>query len=401
MHFIVSGLDTQGSKSSDFVESISYDALLQKLERDDVIPLNIIEIPAFISPLIPSGGTKISPNEVIEVMENLHLVIKSGLPLHQGIIDLAQDSENKRLKNMLFQIADDISRGKSLSLAFEPYKHVVGVMILNLIKIGEETGQLETTLKRGASFLRRTVSLKKKAKSALIYPSFAFSAVMGAMLVWMIYVLPQMTELFEQMNMDLPPLTIFIMDLSDFLSNYIGYLLGGIILFVILFKVAQKKYQVVRWHIDKYLLKTPVLKTVISSFNIAFISEYLRLAVVSGVPLYEALDTLNKNINNELYKKALQDATRDISKGSQLSSAFSQTKMFSTFTIRMMSVGEASGTLDSQLAIVSEHYYEKVDYFADNIGKIIEPVVLIFVGGFMILVIAGLMGPMYDLVSGV
>ncbi len=401
MHFIVSGLDTQGSKSSDFVESISYDALLQKLERDDVIPLNIIEIPAFISPLIPSGGTKISPNEVIEVMENLHLVIKSGLPLHQGIIDLAQDSENKRLKNMLFQIADDISRGKSLSLAFEPYKHVVGVMILNLIKIGEETGQLETTLKRGASFLRRTVALKKKAKSALIYPSFAFSAVMGAMLVWMIYVLPQMTELFEQMNMDLPPLTIFIMDLSDFLSNYIGYLLGGIILFVILFKVAQKKYQVVRWHIDKYLLKTPVLKTVISSFNIAFISEYLRLAVVSGVPLYEALDTLNKNINNELYKKALQDATRDISKGSQLSSAFSQTKMFSTFTIRMMSVGEASGTLDSQLAIVSEHYYEKVDYFADNIGKIIEPVVLIFVGGFMILVIAGLMGPMYDLVSGV
>ena len=165
--------------------------------------------------------------------------------------------------------------------------------------------------------------------------------------------------------------------------------------------MAQKKYQVVRWHIDKYLLKTPVLKTVISSFNIAFISEYLRLAVVSGVPLYEALDTLNKNINNELYKKALQDATRDISKGSQLSSAFSQTKMFSTFTIRMMSVGEASGTLDSQLAIVSEHYYEKVDYFADNIGKIIEPVVLIFVGGFMILVIAGLMGPMYDLVSGV
>ena len=401
MHFIVSGLDTQGSKSSDFVESISYDALLQKLERDDVIPLSIIQIPAFISPLIPSGGTKISSNEVIEVMENLHLVIKSGLPLHQGIIDLAQDSENKRLKNMLFQIADDISRGKSLSLAFEPYKHVVGVMILNLIKIGEETGQLETTLKRGASFLRRTVALKKKAKSALIYPSFAFSAVMGAMLVWMIYVLPQMTELFEQMNMDLPPLTIFIMDLSDFLSNYIGYLLGGIILFVILFKVAQKKYQVVRWHIDKYLLKTPVLKTVISSFNIAFISEYLRLAVVSGVPLYEALDTLNKNINNELYKKALQDATRDISKGSQLSSAFSQTKMFSTFTIRMMSVGEASGTLDSQLAIVSEHYYEKVDYFADNIGKIIEPVVLIFVGGFMILVIAGLMGPMYDLVSGV
>jgi type II secretory pathway component PulF len=401
MHFIVSSLDAQGSKSSDFVEAISYDALLKKLERDRVIPLNIIQIPLFISPFIPSGGTKISPDEVIEIMENLHLVIKSGLPLHQGLVDLAQDSENKRLKNMLFQIADDISRGKSLSNAFEPYKAVVGVMILNLIKIGEETGQLELTLKRGASFLRRTVSLKKKAKSALIYPSFAFFAVMGAMLVWMIYVLPQMTELFKEMDMVLPPLTVFIMDLSDFLSNYIGYLLVGLVLFVIVFGVAQKRYQGVRWYIDKMLLRTPVIKKVISSFNIAFISEYLRLAVVSGVPVYEALDTLNKNINNELFKKALQDATHEVSRGSQLSAAFSKTKMFSTFMIRMMSVGETSGTLDSQLAIVSEHYYEKVDYFADNIGKIIEPVVLIIVGGFMILVIAGLMGPMYDLVSGV
>lgn len=401
MHFIVFNINKKGQKGISFTEATGYDSLLKMLDRDMVFPLKIIEVPPMISSIIPSSKNKISPAEVIEMMENLQLVIRAGLPLRQGIIDLAEDSENKKFKNMLFQIADDVNKGKSLSAAFESYKDVVGTMILNLIKIGEETGQLELTLKRGASFLRRITTLKKKAKSALIYPSFAFFAVMGAMLVWMIYVLPQMTELFKEMDVKLPPLTIAMMNISDFLANYIGYLIGGVVIFIALFKFAHKKYKKVRWFTDKFMLKIPVIKGVILSFNTAFISEYLRLALVSGIPIFSALDTLNKNIKNELFQKALQDATIDISRGKQLSVAFSNTKIFPSFTIRMMSVGESAGTLESQLDIVSSHYYEKVDNFAENIGKIIEPVVLIIVGGFMAMVMVGLMGPMYDLISNV
>lgn len=401
MHFIVFNINKKGQKGISFIEATGYDGLLKMLDRDMVFPLKIIEVPSMISSMIPSFKNKISPAEVIEMMENLQLVIRAGLPLRQGIIDLAEDSENKKFKNMLFQIADDVNRGKSLSLAFESYKDVVGTMILNLIKIGEETGQLELTLKRGASFLRRITTLKKKAKSALIYPSFAFFAVMGAMLVWMIYVLPQMTELFKEMNVELPFLTIAMMNISDFLTNYIGYLIGGLVIFIALFKFAHKKYKKVRWYTDKLMLKIPVIKQVIISFNTAFISEYLRLALVSGIPIFSALDTLNKNIKNELFQKALQDATLEISRGKQLSVAFSNTKIFPSFTIRMMSVGESAGTLESQLDIVSSYYYEKVDNFAENIGKIIEPVVLIIVGGFMAMVMVGLMGPMYDLISNV
>jgi type II secretory pathway component PulF len=175
----------------------------------------------------------------------------------------------------------------------------------------------------------------------------------------------------------------------------------GIVVFIAAFKVAHKKYQKVRWYTDKYMLKMPVIKNVILHFNTAFISEYLRLAIVSGIPVFGALDTLNKNIENELFKEALQDATRDIASGTQLSTAFSKTKIFPPFVIRMMRVGESAGTLESQLDMVSTHYYEKVDFFAENIGKVIEPVVLIIVGGFMALVMVGLMGPMYDLISNV
>ncbi len=401
MHFFVRSLNHQGQSAYDIVEAKSYDYLLQQLQQQQVIPLGITEIPKLLSPFTLSGRGKISQEEVIELMENMHLVLKSGLPLYQGLIDLAEDSNNKHFKNMLFRIADDIRMGKSLSKAFEPYSDVVSIVILNFIRIGEETGQLQATLQRSATFLNNIVTLKKKAKSALIYPLFAFFAVMGAMLVWLIYVLPQMVELFKEMDVDLPSLTLFIMGISNFLSMYIAYLLAGLVIFIVFFKIIHKKSKKVRWYTDHFILKIPIIKHVVSGFNIAFISEYLRLALVSGVPLLGALETLKNNINNEVFKEALIHASAEVKRGKQLSSSLAKDRLFTPFMLRMMSVGESSGTLESQFGHISDYYYKKVDYYAENIGKFIEPVVLIIVGGFMALIMVGLMGPMYDLIGAI
>ncbi len=401
MHFLVRSVNHQGQSAYDIIEEESYNYLLEKLEQRQVTPLGITEIPNFLSAFTFSGKGKISQEEVIELMENMHLVIKSGLPLHQGLLDLAEDSDNKHFKNMLFRIADDIRMGKSLSKAFEPYRDIIGIVILNFIRIGEETGQLQATLQRSATFLNRIVTLKKKAKSALIYPLFSFVAVMGAMLVWMIYVLPQMAELFKEMDAELPSMTLVIMDISDFLSKSIGYLLTGLVIFIVLFKIMHKKFKKVRWYTDHFILKIHIIKHVVSGFNIAFISEYLRLALVSGVPLLGALETLKNNISNEIFKEALIHASEEVTKGSQLSTALGKSKLFTPFMLRMMSVGESSGALESQLGHISDYYNKKVDYYAENIGKFIEPVILIIVGGFMALIMVGLMGPMYDLISAI
>jgi len=168
---------------------------------------------------------------------------------------------------------------------------------------------------------------------------------------------------------------------------------------IVIFVMLHKKYQQVRFHTDRYVLKIPIIKHVVAGFNMAFISEYLRLALISGIPLFHALEILQSNISNEVFQKALKSAYNSVSRGSQLSIAFKQTGLFSPFMIRMMGVGEASGNLDNQLELIAEYYNERVDYYADNIGKIIEPVMLIIVGGFMALIMVALMGPMYDLVG--
>jgi len=399
MHFFIKSVTEKGKTAYLLKEAPNYDYLLKILEQQKIIAIEIKPLPKQLTPFIPKSGKKISTDEVIELMENLHLVIKAGLPLYQGLVDLSQDTDNKRFEEMLLHIANAVHDGKSLSVAFSEYEDAVGTIILNLIKIGEETGQLETTLKRAATFLKRTSALKKKAKSALIYPTFAFVAVSSAMLVWMVYVLPQMTELFKSMDLKLPPLTLAIMAFSNFLTNYIYYIIGGIILLVVAFKIAYKKNQKFRFQVDKLLLRVPIIKQIISGFNTAFISEYLRLALISGVPVFAALSTLTDNITNEPFKKALYETKDAVAKGSQIATAFASTKMFTPFTIRMIGVGESAGSLDAQLELVATYYYERVDYFAENIGKVIEPVVLIFVGGFMALIVAGLMGPMYDLIS--
>jgi len=399
MHFLIKSVTNKGQTAFLLKEAPNYEYLLTILEQQKIIAISIQPLPKQLSILIPQNGKKISSDEIIELMENLHLIIKAGLPLYQGLMDLAQDSDNKRFEEMLLYIANSIHDGKSLSTAFTKYEDAVGTIILNLIKIGEETGQLETTLQRAATFLKRTSALKKKAKSALIYPSFAFAAVSSAMLVWMVYVLPQMTDLFKSMDLKLPPLTLAIMAISDFLNNYILYLIGAIILFIIAFKIAYKKSYKFRFQIDSLLLKIPIIKQIISGFNTAFISEYLRLALISGVPVFTALSTLTDNITNEPFKKALNETKENVAKGSQIATSLAKTKMFTPFTIRMIGVGESAGSLDAQLELIATYYYERVDYFAENIGKVIEPVVLIFVGGFMAVIVAGLMGPMYDLIS--
>lgn len=399
MHFLVKAVSLDGKRVTEIIESEDYDTLISHLDNRNLLPSHITPVPNFLTLFLPKSRSKIKTDDVIELMDNLHLIIKSGLPLYQGILDIAKDADSKRFKNMLEQVANDINSGKSLSEAFEKYDTVIGAMTLNLIRIGEETGELEITLKRAAEFLKRTSELKKKTKSALIYPTFAFIAVTGAMLVWLIYVLPQMSELFKEMDIELPPITRFMIALSEFVSNYIGYIFAALILFGIVFKMAHKRSIKVRKLVDKIVLKIPIIQQIVSGFNIAFISEYLRLALISGVPLFSALETLKKNINNELFKEALQNATEDVAKGSQLSTAFTKTKMFTPFMLRMMSVGETAGTLDAQLELISNYYYERVDYFAENIGKVIEPIVLFLVGGFMAFVIVSLMGPMYDLVS--
>jgi type II secretory pathway component PulF len=342
---------------------------------------------------------KIKTQDVIEVIENIHMVVKAGLPVTSALSDLAKDADNPVLRDILEDVSRRIQTGMSFSKAMAKYQKVFSEVTINLIRIGEETGQLDGTLKDAAENLKKISDLKTKTKSALIYPSFAFVAMFGTMLFWLVVVMPKMIDAFKSFQIELPPTTRFIMAVSNFLQSYLLLVLGSIAAVFFLHNFLRRTNMKYRLITDKILLKLPIFGLIVTNFNYAFIAEYIRLMISAGLPLYVALNIMEDSIKNLAYKKSIANTRELISTGKSFSAALGEQKMYPSIILRMVSIGEQTGNLDTQLDNVAKYYYYKVDTIASNISKMIEPLVIGFIGVFMLVIMIGLMGPIFSLIT--
>lgn len=342
---------------------------------------------------------KITTGEIVEVIDNLHMIVKSGLPVNSGLMDLAADSENPAMADMLNDLSYRVQTGMTFSRAMSKYEKVFTGMVVNLVRIGEETGQLDNTLKNAAEHLKKMSDLRTKTKSALIYPSFAFVAMIGVMVFWLVVVMPKMIEAFKSFNIELPPTTRFIMWLSGFMESYFLLLILAVIGIVILNGVLRKNSVEYRFATDRIITRLPVFGIIVKNYNYAFIAEYIRLMISAGLPLYSALNIMEESLPNLVYKRSIASAREMIASGRSFSAALSEQHMYPKIITRMVGIGEQTGNLDNQLGNVAEYYYYKVDTIANNISKMIEPIVIGVVGLFMLVIMIGLMGPIFTLIS--
>ncbi|WP_456402613.1 type II secretion system F family protein [Persephonella sp.] len=400
MLFLIEAVDQEGKKRKKILNVSNEAEIFPLLEFSGLIPIKIKKLPDYYRYLdIRRYLYRIKKQEIIEVLENLHLIVKSGLPLNNGLMDIAEDVENPYLKEMLYDIAFKIQAGETLSKAAEGYKDVFSDVVISLFKIGEETGTLDRTFKDAAEHLKKIEDLKNKTKQALIYPTFAFISVLGAMIFWLVYVLPKIIDAFKDFNIQLPATTIFIMKASDFLRSYGFFVLIFIILFFVLIQILRNKNENIRLKTDKIILKIPVLGMIIENFNYAFFAEYIRLMIQSGLPLYQALNIMENAMKNYVFKVAIKNSRNSIELGKSFSESLKNENVFSPLIIRMISIGEQAGALDEQLGYISNYYYNRVEYISQNIAKMIEPIIIGVVGGFMLIIMLGFIGPIYDLIS--
>jgi len=401
-YYNIEAVDREGNVIKKVIEVESEIDIKDFLQRDGLFLVDYKPVSDFIVKLKkinPFKRKKIKAVEIVELFENLHLMIKAGVPVSVAINDLSKEMQNKHLKFILEDIYKIITSGGSLYEGFSKHKNVFGDVILTLVKVGEETGGLEKVLKDAATYLKRIEDIKAKTKQALIYPSFTFVAVLGSMIFWMVYVLPKMLEAFQNFNIDLPITTRILIWMSGFTRKYIVFIIIFIVLFFVTLKILRKTNREIKFYTDKILLKLPVIGIILTYFNYAFISEYMMLMVKAGVNLSRILEILGNSLGNEVFKRGVINARDLIIGGESLSEAFKKQNLYSPMIIRMLSVGENTGQLEEQLSYISNYYYEKVDYISQNIAKMIEPLLISFVGIFMLIIILGLMGPIYNLIS--
>lgn len=395
--YSITALDDQGRKFKRMLEMEDSEDITAYLGFSGGNIISVKKIPYFYKHLKPSR--KIKTQEIIEVIENMHLIVKAGLPVNTALSDLAKDADNPALRDVLDDIARRIQTGMSFSKAMARHSKVFSDITVNLVRIGEETGQLDRTLKDAADHMRKVTDLVSKTKSALIYPSFALVSMIGTMVFWLVVVMPKMIEAFKSFQIELPPMTRFIMAMSKFMQNYIVHLSAGIFITIFLHLLMRRTNGRYRYITDKLMTKLPIFGQVVRNFNFAFIAEYIRLMIAAGLPLYMALSIMEESMRNLVYRRSIERSRELISTGKSFSAALGEQNMYPNIILRMVSIGEQTGNLDTQLDNVAKYYYGKVDYIATNISKMIEPIIIGFIGVFMLVIMLGLMGPIFTLIT--
>jgi len=399
-YYLVWAVSEEGQKFRKLVEAQDEVEVISTLERFRYIPTRIIKIPSILGGFINYlRYRKVKRSDLIELFENLHVMIKSGVPLPDAIEDIAIETRDKALKEILEDFRSYLDAGFFLSQAMEKYRGIFEDVAVSLVTIGEETGELDKIFKDIAQHYARIEDFTGKIKQALIYPAFAISTVSFALIFWIVYVLPKMLKLFKDMDVEIPKATLALLYVSNFLKNYYLHILVLIFALIAITFILRRKSYKFRYYTDLILLKIPVIRSILNYFYLAFFSEYFRLMIASGISINRILDTLKKSLGNEVYKKAMGIIIENIEAGTSLSESIRRSGIFPVFLIRMVAVGEETGRLDEQFGYLAEHYYNKLNYVTQNVAKVIEPLVIVIVGAFMAVIMISLLFPIYDLIS--
>jgi type IV pilus assembly protein PilC len=338
-----------------------------------------------------TGGKSVKQKDIAVFTRQLATMMKAGVPLLQAFDIVARGSTNPKLTRLLNDIRTDVETGTSLSTAFRKHPLHFDALYCNLVEAGESGGILEQLLDRLAIYQEKTMALKQKIKSALMYPIAVLVVAFIVLTVIMIFVIPAFEDVFKSFGADLPTPTLIVIAMSKFFVKYwwlIFGLLGGGGYF---FFESWKRSENMQKTMDRLLLRLPVFGVLINKSVIARWTRTLSTMFAAGVPLVEALDSVGGASGNAVYVEATEQIQKDVSTGSALTTSMQATGVFPTMVLQMTAIGEESGSLDHMLGKAAEFYEDEVDEMVKGLSSLMEPFIIVILG----VLIGGIVVAMY------
>jgi type IV pilus assembly protein PilC len=338
-----------------------------------------------------SGGRSIKQKDIAVFTRQLSTMMRAGVPLIQSFDIVARGSPNPRLTKLLTDIRSDVETGSSLSSAFRKHPLYFDALYCNLVEAGEAGGILEALLDRLAVYQEKTMAIKNKIKSALIYPVAVLVTAFVVVTVIMIFVIPAFKDVFTSFGADLPAPTLVVIAMSEFFVSYwwaiFGFLGGGVYFFL----ESWKRSESMQKTMDRVLLRVPVFGDLVNKSAIARWTRTLSTMFAAGVPLVEALDSVGGASGNAVFAEATVAIQKDVSTGSSLTTSMQTTGVFPNMVLQMCSIGEESGSLDQMLGKAAEFYEDEVDEAVKGLSSLMEPFIIVILGT----VIGGIVVSMY------
>jgi type II secretory pathway component PulF len=372
-------------------------AIITKIEPTSA-PLDVIA-KDFFADLQKQFKKTININDKIATIRQIAVMTDAGLPIHDTLADVAVNTQNKQLSDIYYNISGDIDAGKSLSDSMERYRDEFGHITLAMAKLGERTGSIAASFTKLSTILESIRDNSAKFKKAIRYPLITLTAMAIAFTILIMVVVPKFKEIFAQFKTELPIPTKILLGMEYVLSNYgLLVLIGliGLIYGALYYYKNNKdfKLKVDTVLIDKrfYLINKVVFLSTMHRYTLV-LGELIK----SGIPVSEALNTAVGMVDNLAIRQKLEGVNANIGRGFSLSESFEQTGLFENMLLQMIRAGEASGQLDNMLEKVTQYYDMQFQAIIDNLSSYIEPIMMFFIAGLVLLMALGIFMPMWDL----
>ena len=360
------------------------------LRRQGFKSIDVRKKPKDLLEYLPFLTGRVKEKDVVVFCRIFSTMINAGLPLIQCLDLLAQQEKNKAFAKIIRSVKENIEGGASLTDALKEYPKVFDELFVNLVAAGEAGGILDVVLGRLSNYLEKAMTLKRKVKSAMTYPIAVLVISVAVVALLLIKVIPVFQKMFEGMGGELPGPTAMIVAMSEFAQNYWWAISAVIVVLVMAFNRFYKTEQG-RWMMDSALLKAPVFGPVFKKVAVAKFSRTMATMMSSGVPILEGLNIVSKTSGNVVVEKALMKTRQSISEGQSIAEPLSETGIFPSMVVQMIAVGEATGALDSMLNKIADFYDDEVDSAVDAMTSLLEPAMMVFLGG----VVGGMIIAMY------
>jgi type IV pilus assembly protein PilC len=388
--FLWEGQTRKGEKKKGEIEAANEAALRGILRRQGLTSITVKQKPKNLSEYLPFLKQKVKEKEVVIFARIFATMINAGLPLIQCLDLLAQQEQNKTFAQIITAIKEDIEGGSTLSDALKKYPKVFDDLFVNLVAAGESGGILDVILQRLSNYMEKAMKLKSKVKGAMTYPASVLVISIAVVSLLLVKVIPTFQKMFEGFGGELPGPTQFLITLSTYAQKYF---LVAIIALAVAVYAFRRYYKTEKGTllIDDLILKSPVFGPLLKKVAVARFTRTMSTMMTSGVPILEGLAIVSKTAGNKVVENALIRVRKSISEGKTIAEPLLETGIFPPMVVQMIAVGEATGALDAMLSKIADFYDDEVDTAVDAMTALLEPFMMVFLGG----VVGGMIIAMY------
>ena len=396
--FTYVAVDRKGKEKRGNVEADNRERVVEILKNDGLIPVSVKEQGALNKQIDFSIGKKVKPRDLSVFCRQFVSITQAGVPMKEALQMLSEQTENKWLKRAISEVLLSVEKGNTLADSMRGQADIFPPMLINMVEAGENSGSLEMAFNRMAVQFEKEAKLKATIKKATIYPIILVIAAIGVVAVMMLFVIPIFIDMFADLDVEMPAITMWVMNTSKWVTANWYIILAVIVAVVVAYKIIYKTEQG-RFMIDQIKMKMPLFGKLTVKTACAQFARTMSTLLSSGISTIDALETVAKIVNNIHYTNALMKAREEVMKGIPLSEPLTASKIFPPMVCHMTGIGEETGNIEDMLEKLADYYDEEVEMTTQSVLAAMEPLIIVFMAlvvGTLVIAVISPIGAMYN-----